>query len=77
MITGMNEEELRAYLTRFGMRGDEKRDVGQSSTQPPPPPPTSHKENDSNTSQPIEDQVHDITMRFNALWDEPKSITSR
>ena len=51
-----DKEELRAYQTRFGMREDEKRDAGQSSTQPPPPPPTSHEEEDSSPSQPIEDQ---------------------
>ena len=71
-----NEEELRAYQTRFGMREDEKRDVGQSTTQPPPPPPTSHEKDDSNPSQPIEDQVHDLTLRFGAFWGEPKSIMS-
>ena len=46
-IKPSDEEELKAYLTMFGMREDEKREVGQSSTQtsipptsPPPPPPT-------------------------------------
>ena len=63
-----DEEELRAYQTRFGMREDEKRDAGQLSTQPPPP--TSHEEDDSSPSQPIEDQVQDLTMRFDAFWDE-------
>ena len=31
------EIELKAYETLFGMRKDEKREVGQSSTQPLPP----------------------------------------
>ena len=35
----LNEEELRAYQTRFGIRDDAPREVGQSSTVPPPPPP--------------------------------------
>ena len=65
-----NEEELRAYQTMFGMREDEKRHVGSSSTQPSPPPPTSLEEEDSSPSQPIEDQVQDLTMRFDAFWDE-------
>ena len=62
------EEELRVYQTKFGMREYEKREVGLSSTQPPPS--TSHEEDDSSPSQTIEDQVQDLTMRFDALWDE-------
>ena len=65
-----DEEELRAYQTMFGMREDDKRDACQSSTQPPSPPPTTHEEDDSNPSRPIEDQVQDLTMRFDAFWDE-------
>ena len=67
-----NEEELRAYQTMFGMRENDKRDTGQSSTQPPPPtpPPTSLEEDDSSLSQPIEDQVQDLIIRFDAFWDE-------
>ena len=44
----LDEEELKAYRTMFSMREDEKREVGQSSTQthppppPPPPPPPTH-----------------------------------
>ena len=37
-----NEEELKAYQTMFGVRDDDIREAGQSSTQPPPP--TSHEE---------------------------------
>ena len=33
-----DEDELKAYQTLFGMREDEHRDVGQSSTNPLPPP---------------------------------------
>ena len=65
-----NEDELKAYQTLFGMREDETRDVGQSSTQPPPPPPTSHVEDDSSPSPTLEDQFHNLTTRFYALWDE-------
>ena len=43
-IEPLDEEELKAYRTIFGMREDEKREVGQSSTQTsiPPPPPHPH-----------------------------------
>ena len=46
-IKPSDEEKLKAYRTMFGMREDEKREVGQSSTQtsippPPPPPPPPH-----------------------------------
>ena len=61
-----HEEELKAYQTLFGMRGDENRDVGQSSTQPPAPLPTSHEEDDSSLSLTLEDQVQDLTTRFDA-----------
>ena len=54
----------------LGMREDDKRDTGQSSTHPSPPPPTSHEEEDSSPSQPIEDQVQDLTMRSDAFYDE-------
>ena len=64
------EEELRAYQTMFGMREDDKRDASQSSTQPLPLLPTSLEEDDSSPSQHIEDQVQDLTMRFDAFWDE-------
>ena len=61
-------EELKAYQTMFGMRVDDIREEGESSTQPPPP--TSHEEATPTTSQPIEDQVRDLTMRSDSLWDE-------
>ena len=71
-----DEEELRAYQSRFGIREDDQRDAVQSSTQPSPLPPTSHEE-DSSRSQTLKDQVHDLTTRFDAYWDEPKNIRSR
>ena len=49
-------------------RNEERREVGQSSTQPPPP--TSHEEEDSIPPQSIEDQLHDLTARFDSFWDE-------
>ena len=63
-----NEDEHKAYQTLFGMREDENRDVGQSCTQPPPP--LSHDEDDSSPSPSLEDHVHDLTTRFDVLWDE-------
>ena len=65
-----DEDELKAYQTLFSLRGDENRDVGQSSTQPPPRPPTSHEEDDSISSPTLEDQVHYLIRRFDAFWDE-------
>ena len=49
-------------------REEERRVVEQSS--PQPPPSTSHEEDDSIPPQPIKDQVHDLTMRFDAFSDE-------
>ena len=63
-----NGEELKAYQTMFGMRDDDIREEGESSTKPPPP--TSHEEAAPTPSQPIEDQVRDLTMRSDSLWDE-------
>ena len=61
----LNEEELKAYQTMFWMRDGDRREAGQPSTQPPPP--TSHEEDALSPSQPIEDQVQDLTMRFDAF----------
>ena len=61
-----DKEELRAYQSRYGMREDDQRDARESSTQSPPPPPTSHEEEDSSPSQTLEDQVHNLTTRFDA-----------
>ena len=49
-------------------RHDKIGDVGQSSTLPPPPTP--HEEADPVSPHPIKDQVHNLTMRFDAFWDE-------
>ena len=65
-----DEEELKAYQTLFSIHEEEPREVGQSSTQPPPPPPPSHEEASSSLSQTLEDQVHDLIVRFDAYWDE-------
>ena len=55
-----NEDELRAYQSRFGIPAGAQREVGQSSTQPPPPSP-SQEEDPVNPSTALEDQVHDLT----------------
>ena len=65
-----NEEELRAYQTRFGIQDDALGEVGQSSTVPLPPPPHSHKEPPPSPTSTLEDQVHELTARFDAFWDE-------
>ena len=65
-----NENELKAYQTLFGIREDKIREAGQSSTQPPPLPPPLHEEDASSPSQILEDQVHGLTTRFDAYWDE-------
>ena len=39
-----NEDELRAYQSRFGIRVDAQGEAGQSSTQPPPPLQPSHED---------------------------------
>ena len=56
------------YQTMFGMRDEDKREACRSSTQPPPP--TAHDEDDPISPHPIKDQVQDLTMRFDAFWDE-------
>ena len=62
-----DEEELKAYQTMFMMRDDDIREVGESSTQSPLP--TSHEEAAPSPCQPIENQVKDLTMRFDSIWD--------
>ena len=62
----LDEEELKAYQTMFRMRAEDRREVNQSSTKPPPP----LEESDPISPHPIENQVHDLTMRFDAFWDE-------
>ena len=70
-----DEEELRAYQSRFGIRvgaHGEGGEGGQSSTQPPLPPPPSQKENLVSPSTILENQVHDLTTRFDVCRDETK-----
>ena len=50
--------------------GDATGEVGQSSTVPPPPPPLSHEEPLPSPTPTLEDQVHKLTTRFDAFWDE-------
>ena len=64
----LDEEEARDYQAMEKRKDEEKREVGQSSTQPSPL--ASHEEEDSIPPQPIEDQVPDLTMRFDAFLDE-------
>ena len=48
---------------------DEKRkEVGQPSAHPPPP--TSNEEEEPIPHQSMEDQLHDLTMKFDSFWDE-------
>ena len=58
-----NEDELRAYQSRFGILVGAQGEAGQSSTQPPPPPPPppSHDEDPVSPSNTLEDKVHDLT----------------
>ena len=65
-----DEEELRAYQSRYKIRENAQGEVGQSSTQPPPPLPPSHEEDPVSPSTMLEDQVHDLTARFDAYCDE-------
>ena len=64
----LNKEELRAYQAMQKGRNEERREIGQSFTQPPPP--TSHEKEDSIPPQSIEDRLHDLTVRFDSFLDE-------
>ena len=66
----LDKEELKAYQTRFGIRDDSPWEVKQSSTVPSPPPPPSHEEPPPSPTTVLEDQVHKLTTRFDAFWDE-------
>ena len=63
-----DEEELRSYQAMHEGKDEKIGEVGQSSTQPPPP--TSHEEEDPIPPESIEDQLHDLTTRFDSFWDE-------
>ena len=65
-----NEDELRAYQSRFGIPSCAQGEAEHSSIQPPPPPPPSQEEDPVNPSTTLEDQVHDLTARFDAYWEE-------
>ena len=60
-----DEDELRAYQSRFGIPIGAQGEVGQSSTQPPTLPP-SQKEDPVSPSTTLEDQVHNLTAQFDA-----------
>ena len=63
-----DEEEFRVYQATYKRRHEERGEVGQSFTQPPLP--TTHEKDDPISPYPIKDQVQDLTMRFDAFWDE-------
>ena len=66
-----DKEELTAYQTLFGMREETPGEADQPSTTTYPPPPSPPTESDVPSPSPtIEDQVQDLTSRFDALWDE-------
>ena len=60
-----DEDELRAYQSRFGIPVGTQGEAGQSSTQPPPPQP-SPEEDPVSSSTTLEDHVQDLTVRFDA-----------
>ena len=64
-----DENELRAYQSRFRIPICTQGEVGQSSTQPPPPQP-SPEEDPVSPFTTLEDHVQDLTARFDAYWDE-------
>ena len=63
-----HEDELRAYRFKFGIPIGTEGEAGQTSTQPPPPQP-SPEEDLVSPSTTLEDQVQDLTARFDAYWD--------
>ena len=50
-----DEEELKAFQTMFGMRDEDRREAGQSSSQLPPPP--AHAKDNPSSPHSIEDHV--------------------
>ena len=64
-----NEDDLRAYQSRFGIPVGAQGEAEQSSTQPPPPRP-SQEEDRVSPSTTLEDQVQDLTAQFDAYWDK-------
>ena len=64
-----DEDELRAYQSKFRIPIGTQGEVEQSSTQPPPPQP-SQEEDPVSPSTTLEDQVQDLTTQLNAYWDK-------
>ena len=60
-----DEDELRAYQSRFGIPVGTQGEVGQSTTQLPPPQPFP-EEDPVSSSTTLEDQVKDLIARFDA-----------
>ena len=60
-----DEEELRAYQAMEERKDEERKEVGQSSIHPLPP--TSNEEKEPILPQSIEDQLHDLTTRFDSF----------
>ena len=58
-----DEDDLRANQSRFRIPVGAEGEAGQSSTQPPPPQP-SQEEDSVSPSTTLEDQVQDLTARF-------------
>ena len=65
-----DEEELTSYKTLFGMSEETPGEAGQPSTTHPPPPPPLTEPDAPSPSPTLEDQVQDLTSKFDALWDE-------
>ena len=65
-----DEEELITYQTLFGMCEETPVEAGQPSTTPPPSPPPPAELDVPSLSLTLEDQVQDLTSRFDAFWDE-------
>ena len=55
-----DEDDLRAYQSRFGIPIGAQGEAGQSSTQPPPPQP-SQEEDPISPSTTLKDQIQDLT----------------
>ena len=66
----LDEEELTTYQTLFGMREETPGEADPPSTSHPPPPPPPTEPDVTSPSPTLEDQVQDLTSRFDELWDE-------
>ena len=62
-----DEEELTAYQTMFGMCEETSSEANPPFTSHPPPPPPPTKPDVTNPSPTLEDQVQDLTSRFDAF----------